>query len=391
MILMFTYSVTGRPNLAPLIAFRLVQTTVVHGMSGMASNGFAMFGMLLCMTFGDVDLGVRMARLSLSILDKFQAKEWVARVYIATYGFCFPCEVSVKEFLKPLLISHRAGLGSGDIEFAMLSASHYTSVALHASVPLPQLLSNMNSFLGLMKLHKQTNMIQFLVPNMQFALNMMGQSKDPLVLTGEAMIEDQVLHEAVTTQNYASIALLHLMKLQLLSYFQDYEMAESSADALAKTNIQGAASFPRYLVAAWQLHEGLAAVTLCSQRSRRRMRTTRRNIKKLRAMSHHDPAVCLNKLFLLEAEAAAANGKVDEALTKFEESISHAQKGSLLNETGLACERAAMFLKRQGKEREAMPFLERALSAYAQWGACAKVAAIKKILPVTLSSTNQGH
>jgi hypothetical protein len=34
MILMFAYSVTGRPRVAPLIAFRLVQTTVLHGMSG---------------------------------------------------------------------------------------------------------------------------------------------------------------------------------------------------------------------------------------------------------------------------------------------------------------------------------------------------------------------
>jgi predicted ATPase len=385
MILLFTYSVTGRPTLAPLIAFRLVQATLSHGLSGMASNGFACVGMLLCVAFGDIDLGIRLARVSIRILDKFQANEWVARVYTATYGFCFPCEVSVKEHLKPLLISHRVGLGSGDIEFAMLSASHYTCVALNASVPLPQLLSDMRSFLGLMKLHKQTNMIQFLLPNMQFALNMMGHSKDPLVLTGEVMIEDRAMHEAVTAQNYACIALLHCTKLHISSYFQDYEMAECSADALAKYKKEGSGTFPRYLVAAWQLHEGLAAVTLCSQRSRRRMRTTRRNIKTLRAMSCHDPAVCLNKLFLLEAEVAAANGKVDEALTKFEQSISHAQKGSLLNETGLACERAAMFLKRHGKEIQAMPFLERALSAYEQWGACAKVAAIKKILPVTLS------
>jgi hypothetical protein len=243
----------------------------------------------------------------------------------------------------------------------------------------------MKAFLGLMKLHKQTNMIQFLVANMQFALNMMGHSKDPLVLTGEAMVEDRAMHEAVTTQNYAMIALLHCTKLHVSSYFQNYEMAECSADALAKCKKQGSSTFPRYLVAAWQLHEGLAAVALCSQHSRRRMRTTRRNIKTLRAMSHHDPAVCLNKLFLLEAEVAAANGKVDEAMTKFEESISQAQKGSLFHETGLACERAAMFLKRQGKEIQAMPFLERALSAYEQWGAYAKVAAIKKILPVTLS------
>jgi tetratricopeptide (TPR) repeat protein len=354
----------------------------------MSCSGFASVGMLLCVSFGEVDLGIRLARLSIKVLEKFQAKEWLARVYNLAYGFCFPCEVSLKEHLKPLLISHRAGLGSGDIEFAMLSASLYTCYALYASVPLPQLLSEIDSFIGSMELHKQPFMIQFLRPNMQFVLNMMGRSKDPLVLTGAALTEDRVMAEAVKTHNYAVMANLHCAKLTLSTYFQDYEMAECVAKALAKCK-QGTGNFPRPVAAAWYLHEGLASAALCPKHSRRRMRITERNIKKLRAMAHRDPAVCLNKISLLEAEVAAGKGKFDEALMRFEESISHGQKGSLLHETGLACERAAIFLKRQGKEAQAMPFLERALSAYEQWGACAKVAAIKKTLPITLSSTNQ--
>jgi histidine kinase len=390
MNLMFAYTLNGRPMFAPLVAMRLVQTTIVHGLSGMAGVGFSAFGMLLCMVFGDVVLGIRLARVSIKIIDKFQAKEWVSRVYSAAYGFCFPCEESLKDQLKPLLISHRVGLGSGDIEFAMLSASSYASVALNASVPLAHLLRDLKSFLSLMKLHKQTNMILFLVPNMQFTCNMMGHSKDPLVLTGEAMDEDRAMHEAVTTQNYIPVALIHYMKLQLSSYFQNYEMAESAAEQLA-TCKKGTASFPCFIAAAWHLHEGISAVALSSRKSRQRIGLAKRNVNKLKALAKHNPANFMNKVCLLEAEIAAVDPKSDKALTKFEEAISYARKEGMWNETGLACERAAIFLKRQGKEREAMPFLEQALSAYEHWGACAKVAAINKILPVTLSSTNRGR
>jgi tetratricopeptide (TPR) repeat protein len=229
-----------------------------------------------------------------------------------------------------------------------------------------------------------------LVPSMQFTLNMMGHCKDPLVMTGDAMVEDQAMKEAVTTQNYILVALLHYMKLQLSSYFQNYEMAEYAAGELA-TCKGGTAGFPCFIAAAWHLHEGIAAVALSSRKSRQRIGLAKRNVKKLKALAKHNPANFMNKVCLLEAEIAAVDLKIDEALTKYEEAISYARKEGMWNETGLACERAATFLKRQGKERQAMPFLEQALSAYEQWGACAKVASIKKILPVTLSATNRGH
>jgi tetratricopeptide (TPR) repeat protein len=246
----------------------------------------------------------------------------------------------------------------------------------------------MNSFLGLMRLHKQTNMIQYLGPNMQFTLNMMGHSKDPLVLTGAAMIEDQAMKEAEETQNLLSVAIMYNIKLQLSSYFQNYEMAEYAAKELAKCK-QGTDSFPCFVAAARYLHEGITFVSLSSRKARQRIGAAKRSMNKLKVLAKDNPANFMNKVFLLEAEIAAAHHKVDEALTKFEESISHARREGMWNETGLACERAAIFLKGQGRAGHAISFLEQALSAYEQWGACAKVAAIKKILHVTLSSTNQ--
>jgi hypothetical protein len=72
---------------------------------------------------------------------------------------------------------------------------------------------------------------------------------------------------------------------------------------------------------------------------------------------------------------------LNEALEKYEMSIACAQKDGMWHETGLACERAAMFLRgKVGQQEQAITFWQRALVAYEQWGAQAKVSRIKEEL-----------
>jgi predicted ATPase len=66
----------------------LVQMSLVHGLSPVASIGLSAFELLLCNAFGDVDLGIQMAKLSLQVVDKYKSREWTVRVYVAAYGFC---------------------------------------------------------------------------------------------------------------------------------------------------------------------------------------------------------------------------------------------------------------------------------------------------------------
>ena len=57
--------------------------------------------------------------------------------------------------------------------------------------------------------------------------------------------------------------------------------------------------------------------------------------------------------------------------------VQKANEERLWSEAGLACERAAMNLKRRGRLDDAREYLEKAVSAYRQWGAHAKVKAIE--------------
>jgi predicted ATPase len=78
--------------------------------------GFAAYAFLLANAFRDISNGYRAGEIALAILERFKAKEWMARVHSFFYGMCNTWLQPLRESLKPLLVAHRVGLSTGDIE-----------------------------------------------------------------------------------------------------------------------------------------------------------------------------------------------------------------------------------------------------------------------------------
>jgi len=55
--LLYPYTFICQPEMAPLITFRLIQLTLRYGISPISSTAFATYGMLLCMSFNEVNEG----------------------------------------------------------------------------------------------------------------------------------------------------------------------------------------------------------------------------------------------------------------------------------------------------------------------------------------------
>jgi predicted ATPase len=128
----FLSTMLEQPVLAPILTLRMVQHTLKYGLSGIAPLGYSLYALILCGPMKEVTYGTRMSLLSLELLKRFDAKMWLPRVYTIAY-FCLSWTQPLRLQLKPLFYAHRVGLGSGDIECAMLSGAVYSSVGLHAS------------------------------------------------------------------------------------------------------------------------------------------------------------------------------------------------------------------------------------------------------------------
>ena len=86
MNLIYLYIFFTKPALTPLIATRMVQTTLKYGLSGMGSSAFGMYGMMLAGNLGEIESAYDYCQVALGILDRFKAKMYMARVYVPVYG-----------------------------------------------------------------------------------------------------------------------------------------------------------------------------------------------------------------------------------------------------------------------------------------------------------------
>lgn len=73
-----------------------------------------------CSTGNDIETGYRFGKLSLRIYDMFKTESWLARVSVAFYGVVSNWQDPAKESLEPLKHAFTVGIGTGDIEYAIV-------------------------------------------------------------------------------------------------------------------------------------------------------------------------------------------------------------------------------------------------------------------------------
>lgn len=75
----------------------------------------------LFIRFNSIDDGFRYGELALKMCDIFKEDVWLCRTWACFYGAIYCKKYPASEALEPLRNAHRAGLRTGDIEFAVVS------------------------------------------------------------------------------------------------------------------------------------------------------------------------------------------------------------------------------------------------------------------------------
>lgn len=385
-------TVFASPTLTVEMSLLIIRMTLKDGICGDSCIGFAVASWLFCYILNDAPLGFRLAQLSLRILEKFGAREWLARASPSVYGLTFTLFEPLRQQLKPLLLAHRVGLGSGDIEQSLISAGFYALIGLNASVPLDELISDAKPFIHLAKMHKQTKSVHYISPTVQLAINLSRPCDNPCLLTGEVMDEEMTLKECKEAKNEVNIKSFYISKLTICCIFQDYQQAEDVSHALKKYDNYFGAGFSS---ASGGLCEGITSLALYdSERKRRRSRVanSQRWLKQLQSLSKYSAKNFWSKVCILEGELAFVKDKdLEKALQKFDDSIRHGNEMKLYSDVGMAAERAANALRRSGRGEDADKYTMIAIEAYSEWGAFAKVAQIRNQLKDAYSSTDNDN
>ena len=371
--LMQFHTSLSRPLLTPMVLSRIVDLTLEHGLSPTSAIGFAGLSAVMSVLAREVDLSRRLAELSIAILDRFDCSQWRARVVVYTHAYALTFDQPLRLLLKPVLSAHRMALGNGDIEFAIISAAIYSGMALYSAADLGQLRSDMQVFLKLADLHSQKSAKTLLLSLMQSVVNLMDSPTSPSTLDGVYMTESSYEETVAATKNRVMRDLYLSNKLQLCSYFHDYE---GGCQAMVRTERTRRKSYTPNGHIRHYFHAGLCCAMVPKYRKR-----ARQHLGKLRKMADLCEKYARHKVLLLEAVLDAVDGRpATFAKSKFDESIELARAESLWNEEGLACEHAAKAAVQMGDLELARSYATHSLEAYRKWGATTKCALLRKEL-----------
>ena len=121
-----------------------------------------------------------------------ETKQYCARTIIPVHTFVHHITKPLHESLDPMLYAYKVGMETGDCPFGFLAAATYAGIYFVCGLPLRALQDDLKSFAQQMSTYNQTLSGSLLQVYWQTVLNFMGRSHNPLVLTREAMDQQQL-------------------------------------------------------------------------------------------------------------------------------------------------------------------------------------------------------
>ena len=381
--LVFFNALFARPKLSPFVVLKMMKITLVHGLSVYAASSFANFGMIL-VGAGFVDPGNRFGELSLRLLDRFEAKEYIPRVYAAFYGCTYSWKKPLKDTLKPLMHAFKVGLQTGDMEAAFLCANLYCLNAYESGVPLDIIEREWSGFQETIISKRHKNMFLMTMPHLRLIHHHMGLTEDPVGadLTGFGEIETLLREKGYEM----GVIAVRLSRLVLAYVFHDYDQAEGLLGELDSI-WRIPATFKKISIL---FFGGLVALQCArlGRSVRKNLRHARRVIAEFEKYAVYSPHNCLEKLQLLKAEYASVCKKDDEAYSHYVCAIAMAKDSGFLQSTALACERTALHLYGIGKKADARPFFDQSCQYYQEWGGKAKLEQLQKEMDILYNGSS---
>lgn len=368
-------SIEGRPYF-PVAVCRMVQLSLRYGLCKESAFGFACFAIILCGPMCMFKLGYRYGKLALSIIERFQANEYAAKVYGTVYGCINNATEPIQSLLPPLMKAMELGLTVGDTEYAMQCAHKCETIGFASGKALPLLIEEMKMHSKQMLGCKQNSIDILSKPVRQAALNLLGKSADPIKLVGEEMTEHDYLDSGGSSALLLFFVSSHRMWLEYM--FGEYQLAWETAGNNKEIGEPKSARAIFGVGCHNCLFLCLTAIALAREECESKYTATIKSMfSQMEVWAEASHWNFQNKLELMKAEYAYLKNDFVMAEKCYQISIDLAIKHHFVHEQAIALERAGLFYLQNGENNRATEHFVLAHDCYCQWGAEAKASHIQ--------------
>jgi len=368
----------GNPTIFPHIIFRMVQLAIKHGVTAASAFGFATYGVIMIGVLNKIKTGYPYGKIGLELINRFNAKEWIAQVYTPVFALINIWNGHIKHTLAPLLDSYHIGLETGALEFSCINANIYCIHAYVIGKPLDKLEPEIKDYSHIIHQYKQETNYMYNEVFRQSAQNFMGLAKDNLKLVGDAFNDEKLLEDGIESKNRTISFMIFFHRGILGNYFGDFNYA---LDNSSKANELLDAVLGKIEVAIQAFHFGLANAYATHENEGKRLKQLSGSIKKMKHWAKHAPENFRHKWYLLLAEKARLKNNTNRARDYFDKSINDALEYEYIQEAALASELASHFHRNNDNANLARYYLRNAYQYYRDWGAVGKLIELSEAYP----------
>jgi hypothetical protein len=367
----------SRQDYLPLIILRSLFWTMKYGLCEFSGSPFSCMGIIFS-SLGDLQTAKAYARHANIIIDceRVDSRRIKSSVLHSSHCFSLHWTNPLQSMLKPLLKGYEIGMQTGETECAGWGIYHYILVAFQASRPLEALANDGRVYSRQFDELDKVKVYTYLNLTWQLCLNPMGCADNPLILTGEAMDEEDCKKRAAGKLQHL-LPLLQSHQIILYGFFGAYDRCAELALQVGDLTKEIPGS---PLVAMCACMNGLSLCAMARKTKQwKYKRAAKKFITKIKTWIERGNPNLKQWDILLDAEWAALNGKKHIAKKNYEVAIIIAARSGYLQDAGLASERFGEYLLSELDEKdEGIYRIQNALRYFDDWGAKGKVESLEK-------------
>jgi PAS domain S-box-containing protein len=364
-----------------LLACRMVNVSIQHGMSGASAYAYACLGSVLGTSFHRYGESYRMARLACDLVEKHGFTAYDTKVSHAM-GLAAFWTQPLTSVIELRWATTRTAAERGDLTFACYGMHQSITYLLMRNDPLDAVWRESAMALDFARRAKFRDVVDLIVSQQGFIASMQGCDANLSTFRDERF--DEATFEAqLTAARMPTFICLHwIRKLKARYLSGNYAGAKAAADK-AKTLLWNSAVqlqlFDYFYYAALSVAALYEEASADEQASWRELLTV--HSEQLREWAENYPPTFADKYDLVLAEIARLEGRDLDAMHLYEQAIQSAHENGFVQNEALANEIAARFYSPRGFETIARSYLRNARYCYDRWGARGKVKQLDETYP----------
>jgi predicted ATPase/transcriptional regulator with GAF, ATPase, and Fis domain len=368
-------------QLSCLLACRMVNISIQHGMSGASAYAYACLGSVLGANFHRYREGYLHCRLACDLVEKHGFSAYDIKVSHAMGLAAFWTE-PLTSVIQLRRSTTRIATERGDLTFACYGMHQSITYLLMRNDPLDQVWSESEMALDFARAAKFRDVAELIVSQQRFIAGMQGRDA-AFSSFGDERFDEAAFEIELTAARTPTIICLHwLRKLKARYLSGDYRealLASHKAKSLfwissVQLQMLDYSYYAALTVAA--LYEEASADEKAGWRD---LLTAHR--EQLREWTESYPPTFSDKHALVSAEVARIEGRDADAMRLYEQAIQSARENGFVQNEAVAHEVAARFYIARGVESIAHAYLRDARHCYNQWGAFGKVKQLDETYP----------